>query len=289
MGFWTYDLLTPAGLAVFSAGLTFAVISLIARSHKGKCSSTRFRHFSSPKSGFVAVVGSLLVFASVLILDSLTQKARGGFKAGSEQKAGDPVVSSDRTGPSARMMNRYSMEGSRFDKGTTAPDFTLPDVETGELVQFSKYRANRPAVLILGSFGCNLFCYQLDQLQSLYKSHKDKVAFLFVKVKDADHPVPPHLLQAFEEAGMKDETPENRLRRARLSLMTMDFHVPCLLDDEDRHVESMYGAFPKRLVVVDAGGQVVLDAGRGMRRLKESDALPTWDIDALEACLQSLR
>jgi Iodothyronine deiodinase len=99
-----------------------------------------------------------------------------------------------------------------FESGTPVPDFTLPDVQTGALVQFYRFRASRPTVLILGSFGCNLFCYQLGPLRRLHEHFKSKAAFLFVQVKDAGHPLPSRLLQAFDEAGMKEETLDNRLQ-----------------------------------------------------------------------------
>jgi hypothetical protein len=168
------------------------------------------------------------------------------------------------------------------------PDFTLLDVQTGASVQFSQFRANRPTVLILGSFGCNLFCYQLEQLRQLHKDFQSKAAFLFVKVKDAGHPFPSQLQKAFEEADMKSETQNNRLRRASLSTEIMEFPMPCLLDDDDRHVEMLYGAFPKRLMIVYADGRVALDVGKGMGKVKEMDVYGGWDFAAIKSCLRSL-
>jgi hypothetical protein len=228
------------------------------------------------------------VALSVLALDSLTEESQAGLSA-------EPAVGGQarympfgtHENPAALMKGAAS-EGGRLEPGTVVPDFTLLDVQTGASVQFSQFRANRPTVLILGSFGCNLFCYQLEQLRQLQTDFQSKAVILFVKVKDAGHPLPSQLQKAFEEADMKPETPNNRLHRASLSTKIMDFPVPCLLDDEDRHVEMLYGAFPKRLVIVNADGRVALDVGRGMRKVKEMDVYGGWDFALIETCLRNL-
>lgn len=284
---WPTDQFTPLSVVVLGACATFLVIFLVAGLEKRDGNSQK-RFWSWRTKGVVALLCSLFVGISVFALDRFNQEQLNESKT--EPEIGNqprylPLGTPD--APVA-IVKGSAVEGGRFEPGTEVPDFVLPDVQSGDGVRFSQFRANRPTVLILGSFGCNLFCYQLTQLKQLYKDFHKKAAFLFVKVKDAGHPLPPDLLKAFEDNDMKAETRSNRLSRTSLSVKVMDFPGPCVLDDEERHVEKLYGAFPKRLMIVDAHGRVVLDVGKGMGKVKETDTYGGWDFTAIKSCLYNL-
>jgi len=285
---WLADLLTPVSVVILGVGIAFLAIFFAIGRLEGRDSPEQQRGLLSRANGIAALLGSLIVALGVLALDPLTEESPAGLNAEPAASSQPRYMPFGTHETPAALVKGSAPEGGRLEPGMVVPDFTLLDVQTGASVRFSQFRANRPTVLILGSFGCNLFYYQLEQLRQLQTDFQSKAAFLFVKVKDAGHPFPSQLQKAFEEADMKSETQNNRLRRASLSTEIMDFPVPCLLDDEDRHVEMLYGAFPKRLVIVDADGRVALDVGKGMGKVKEMDDYGGWDFDAIESCLLNL-
>ncbi len=144
---------------------------------------------------------------------------------------------------------------------TAAPEFTLTDVRTGMRVSLDDFHG-RPVVLLLSSYGCNIFCNELGSLIALHKKHQDQVAFLFISIRDAGHPDP----KTSPPVGAPrpgESAPEARLRLVREGAEFLDLPFPALLD-ADGEVERAYNAFPKRLVVVGPDGRIVYDGGRGV-------------------------
>lgn len=75
------------------------------------------------------------------------------------------------------------------------------------------------------------------------------------------HPFPKALREFEEPAG---SPPGSRLRLAsRVRAGREHYHLPfpCLIDSEQGEVETLYNAWPKRLLIVDRAGRVVLDSG----------------------------
>jgi hypothetical protein len=116
-------------------------------------------------------------------------------------------------------------------------------------------------------------------LRALHEAYKDRSRFLFIQVSDAPHEAPAQLTAAYREAGLEEETRDNRPRRACLAAGVMGLPFPCLLD-AGGEAEECYDAWPERLVVVGADGRVLHDAGRGL--------LGAWDFAAIEGCLRAL-
>jgi hypothetical protein len=174
-------------------------------------------------------------------------------------------------------MSEPSWQNACLPTGIAAPDFTLPDPRTGTLVHFSQYRGGRPAVLVLGSATCKLFCDSAGGVRRLYDRYKDRVAFVFVQVTKAPHRLPSSVLRAYETAYVVTPSPNNRDMRARLAADYFGFPFPCLLDTEDKKVEKLYDAWPRRLIVIQPDGRIARDFGRGLAN--------HWDFKAIQACV----
>jgi len=163
--------------------------------------------------------------------------------------------------------------------GHPAPDFNLVDVRAGARASLSDDRG-RPVVLLLGSFGCNAFCSQMSDLIALSRTYEDRVAFLFVVIRDAGHPEagsPAHSRRLGPDA-----SPEKKLQLICEGLAHYGIPFTTLIDSGGA-VERAYSAFPKRLVVVDPDGVIAYDGGRGA-----GGGPSDWDLAAVRAHLDSL-
>ena len=167
--------------------------------------------------------------------------------------------------------------------GAAAPDFTLPDVRDDRPVRLSDFRG-RPVVLIFGSFGCNLLCDQAVDLERLHARFKDRVPFLFVYVTEAPH-VNEALPPPYGGAAAADPAKAQR-ERIRKGLAHYGLTMPCL-EDQGKEAVTAYGAYPRRLVVVDAQGRVTYDAAVGPGGARQ--AADSWDLAAIGDYLERLR
>jgi hypothetical protein len=166
----------------------------------------------------------------------------------------------------------------KLPEGAMAPDFLLHSLAGGREVRLSSFRGRKPVVLIFGSFGCDLFCADLDGLTRLYHAYKDRMEFCFVYVTDAPHPsvLAPERVTRNPRA----EPAAQRLARIRLGLESMNVPFTCLAPPPGSEVEVAYHGFPRRLLLVSVDGRIVHDAGRGL--------VQPWNLAAFERLLQSL-
>jgi len=131
-------------------------------------------------------------------------------------------------------------------KGKQAPDFNLNDVTTGEKINLSQFRGEKYVILAFGSFGCNIFCFQLGHLQELDQEFKDRAKFVFVYITEAGHKILP------ENPG------EDRPNHIKRGLKYFHLSMTCVVD-RDTLIEKVYDSFPFRLVIVDPEGIVRLE------------------------------
>ena len=71
--------------------------------------------------------------------------------------------------------------------GEKAPDFTLETQDGKERISLSRYRGQKPVVLIFGNLTCGVSRSQYGTLENLYQRAADDVAFLAIYVREA-HP-----------------------------------------------------------------------------------------------------
>jgi hypothetical protein len=173
-------------------------------------------------------------------------------------------------GPANMMMGLEWLNPQKFRAGTPAPDFSLSTALDHRQVQLADFRGRKPVVLLFGSFGCNLFCNDLDRLSEIGRNYPKDAEFLLVYVSDAPHAV----LPAF-----KGSPPESRPARIQRGLRYFGLVMSCLIDGSDRAVEKAYDCMPRRLVVVDRAGNIALDLGKGLQT--------PWNLDELEQWLKT--
>jgi hypothetical protein len=159
---------------------------------------------------------------------------------------------------------------SKLRAGEPAPNFTLATVLDQGHVQLAAFRGRKPVVLLFGSFGCDLFCTSLPALKEFARTYGHGAKFLFVYVSDGPHAVLPPFTGS---------PPESRSARIQRGLRHFGLVMPCLVDGSDHAVEKAYNGFPRRLVVVDRGGNIALDLGKGLHT--------AWNLDDLERWLKT--
>ena len=122
----------------------------------------------------------------------------------------------------------------------------------------------------------------MGHLLRLADHYKGRAAFLYVAIANPGHPSQ----EAIDLIGQKyfpeDGTPEDHLRLTRRGLEAYQFPFPGL-HDGDGAVQYAYGAYPKRLLVIDRDGLVVFDGGRGKDLTYRPSA---WDLEAFEKHLR---
>lgn len=121
-------------------------------------------------------------------------------------------------------------------------------------------------------------------LPELYEKYGDRAQFLFVYVREAGikmgmtgHHAFPEALREFDEPA--GAAPGSRLRLApRVRAGREHFHLdfPCLIDTEEAKVEELYGAWPKRLLIVDTAGRIAVDSGNLASMTFPWKAITNW-------------
>ena len=119
-------------------------------------------------------------------------------------------------------------------------------------------------------------------LSELHEKYGGRFQFLFVYVREVGmgrmghHPFPEALREFEEPAG---SPPGSRLRlEARVRAGRKHYHLsfPCLIDNEKGEVETLFNAWPKRLMIVDSAGRIVLDPGNLVSAPFPLKAITDW-------------
>jgi hypothetical protein len=161
---------------------------------------------------------------------------------------------------------------AKLTLGREAPEFTLPTLAGAGEVRLAHLRSKRPAVLIFGSFSCDIFCRDSGAVQRFYQKHKDRVEILFVLVAEAG----PHVNPGLEFVLEGDNSPEARRLKALRAMKVLKLDLPAVMDGVDRQIERAYEAWPNRLVVVGTDGRLAFDAGRDFPTGWNWDAIEDW-------------
>lgn len=177
--------------------------------------------------------------------------------------------------PKGAVVGNPLLSGKPLPLGMTAPDFTLPNLETGHLVHLADLLRHKPVVLVFGSFGCAYFCSRLDRVKDLQERFGDRADFLFVYI-DNQHAEPEPLRSAIADAGAPLDAPVNRQARIRAGLEHYGLSLPCVIDNKNNQVQQDYNAFPARLVIVDQKQTVAFDSGSVLQSGLNPTGAATW-------------
>jgi hypothetical protein len=99
---------------------------------------------------------------------------------------------------------------------------------------------------------------QVVHLRQLHEQYGDRAQFLFVYIHEGPHDFP---MSAPESADAPPDSRSALVQRVGAGIRRFDLYIPCLLDNEQREVESLYHAYPLRMLVVDPAGCIVVDSG----------------------------
>lgn len=219
------------------------------------------------------LICSVLALLGAVALDRVLLKL--------EHAAGPPIILDSQP---AREVN-LSYDRVRFNNsagpagsisvGALAPDFRLPDFADGHEVHLASLRGGKPVVIVFGSFSCNLLIRDMPEVKRFYQAHQDQAQFMFVYINEAGHgraeldPVLAALPQG----------PNHRVERVRQGCEYLSLPLPIVLDTVEETAQRAYDAWPRRLVVVDPDGRIVVDLSHG-----QGDQ--NWDFSKASAWLR---
>jgi hypothetical protein len=164
--------------------------------------------------------------------------------------------------------------------GGLAPDLLLPNLRQPGQIHLAELWSQKPLVLVFGSFSCDIFDELLRPMQALYETYQDRMEFQIVCIREAGHEnVSARFL--YEQVDLENETIDNRDQRSCRAADYLHITMPMAGDREDRKAELAYQGFPTRIVVVDTGGKIVLNAGIFTRTARTSGQFGIWLKDYL--------
>jgi len=167
--------------------------------------------------------------------------------------------------------------------GAMAVDFVLKDTQ-GNQHSLSGLLADKPVVMILGSFTCPVFRGTCTATEALYSQYGGKVHFIVVYTIEA-HPIGSKCPYSDQESpssysvdlqGSPVHQPlsyEERLLLARKTAAEAGISVPVLVDEMDNPVWCTYGAAPNAAYLIGTDGTVLAQQRWYEPRLIESAIL----------------
>ena len=144
------------------------------------------------------------------------------------------------------------------------PDFTLGVRDGKDQITLSKFRGDKPLVLVLGSFSCGGSA-RITAVEELHRRYGDLVRFLAVYVREA-HPTDGLRSATNDRAGIIIKQPTLKTDRelaARACSARLDVTIPMVVDEMDDRVGHAFSGMPNRLYLVDMDGKVAYKSGRG--------------------------
>lgn len=156
--------------------------------------------------------------------------------------------------------NWARIDNSALEIGKPAPGFDLTAIKTAEKVPLWKSAGSKPVVLIFGNFGCSYFCTRLDLIKNLQETYQDRAEFRLVYI-DIEHDEPPAMRAVLADPALPASDIKNRVARVRAGMEQFGLAMDCVIDEDDNRAQNSYRAFPARLVIVDAKGELGFDSG----------------------------
>lgn len=145
--------------------------------------------------------------------------------------------------------------------GEPAPDFTLTTADGRHHVRLLDLARDKPVVMILSSWGCDIFRESLAGLHSLYTTYHDHAHFVMVYLREA-HPLDSGFAR---ELGRVIDPKTSRDRAAVALRCREQLRLPFLMlvDPIEDPIATRWAAWPVRLFVVDTDGSVSYAGAQG--------------------------
>jgi len=182
-----------------------------------------------------------------------------------------PAPAGTRSGPSRETLIRglFRQEIGSLQPGPalgdSVPDFTLKTNDATGEVTLSKLVGPKPVVLVFGNFTCGPFRTQAGNIEKLYRTYKDRAAFVMIYVREA-HPTDGWSMESNDRVGVslaQPRTYEERVSVAQTCGKRLGLGFPMLVDTIDDAVGAQYSGMPSRLYLIDRERKVAYKSGRG--------------------------
>lgn len=166
----------------------------------------------------------------------------------------------------AESMDSFKDEG--LEVGTTAIDFTLWDTNGNE-VTLSDLLAEKPVVMVLGSFTWPPFRRSCTGNNELFSKYGDSVNFIIVYTIEA-HPIGTASPYSDKEWPLNYSTDadgnpisqpltyDERLDLAKKTIEEQGIDVPILIDEMDNPIWCTYGQAPNIAYLIRTDGRIIL-------------------------------
>ena len=105
----------------------------------------------------------------------------------------------------------------------------------------------------------------MGALHELYRTHRDRVAFFVVYIREA-HPEDGWAFTMNREQGIAvydPTTDDARTEVAAVCALRLELELPVLVDRVDDEVARAYGGWPDRLYLIAADGAIAYQGGEG--------------------------
>jgi peroxiredoxin len=149
--------------------------------------------------------------------------------------------------------------------GDPAPDFNLLKLDKTARVQLSTLTAQRPVVLVFGSYTWPPFRREVPALNKLYDDYNGKVAFLVVYILEA-HPSDVWQMQSNVKDKVVFASPRDEEERGLVAgscVRKLGIKFPAVLDEFGNSTEQAYTGWPDRLYLIDTSGRVAYKSKPG--------------------------
>jgi hypothetical protein len=99
----------------------------------------------------------------------------------------------------------------------------------------------------------------------MYKTYKDRVAFLFVYIREA-HPSDEWQMESNEKEGVVFAQPQSLDERKTVATScskSLKLSMPVVVDEMDNRADNAYAGWPERFFVVDKDGEIAYAGQQG--------------------------
>jgi tetratricopeptide (TPR) repeat protein len=147
--------------------------------------------------------------------------------------------------------------------GTLAPRFELARSDGNGKVKINGPAPGKPTVLVFGSYSCPNFRTASPVLNELSKVYAGKVAFLLVYIREA-HATDQwqSTINQREQVQLTPASTEGQKHEyAAMCERKLHLQFPSAVDGLDNAAEQAYAAWPSKVYVISAGGQIRYSSG----------------------------
>lgn len=143
--------------------------------------------------------------------------------------------------------------------GEIAPGFELISTE-GKRISLDQLSKEKPVVLVMSSWGCDIFRESLAGLQALYTEYSREYQFAMIYIREAHH------LEGFGGSlgrTYDSVTTRERIETARRCQEQLRLLFPVLVDSVDDPVTTRWAAWPVRVFVVGTDRKILYAGAQG--------------------------